>query len=72
MSDTEGMCVAPPFEQVAKKDVFVKLHLPHSAVQGEQIELAATVYKLTRDPMRVNLYSACVCTLIVFSCTGVL
>nr|AVP12668.1 complement C3-like [Lepidonotus squamatus] len=55
MSDTEGMCVATPFEQVVKKDLFVRLHLPHTAVQGEQIELAATVYKLTPGDTRIKV-----------------
>ena len=59
MSDTEGMCVAPPVEQVVRKDLFVKLHLPHTAVQGEQIELAATVYNLDPDDVRVSLFSEC-------------
>ena len=44
MSAYYAMCVSAPYEQLVKKDVFLRLHLPYEAVLGEQLELLATVY----------------------------
>ncbi|KAG7240765.1 hypothetical protein INR49_026408 [Caranx melampygus] len=39
-----SICVAKPLSVVARKDFFVKLHLPYSVVRGEQVQIKAVVY----------------------------
>ncbi|KAI2668934.1 hypothetical protein H4Q32_028733 [Labeo rohita] len=43
LSKTLGMCVADPYEITVKKDFFIDLKMPYSAVRNEQLEIKATV-----------------------------
>uniref|UniRef100_A0A669E4L7 Complement component c3a, duplicate 5 n=1 Tax=Oreochromis niloticus TaxID=8128 RepID=A0A669E4L7_ORENI len=44
LSKTHGICVGDPLEIVVRKDFFVDLKLPDSAVRGEQLEIKAVIH----------------------------
>lgn len=52
----EGICVADPYEMVVKKDFFIDLKLPYSAVRNEQIEIKAILYNYIAMKMKVNVW----------------
>uniref|UniRef100_A0A3P9M598 Complement component c3a, duplicate 5 n=1 Tax=Oryzias latipes TaxID=8090 RepID=A0A3P9M598_ORYLA len=41
---TEGICVGEPLEVIVRKDFFIDLRLPYSAVRGEQLEVKAILH----------------------------
>ncbi|XP_076003914.1 complement C3-like [Genypterus blacodes] len=57
LSPTRGICVAEPLEVIVRKDFFIDLRLPYSAVRGEQLEVKAILHNYNNDPItaRVDL-----------------
>lgn len=51
----EGICVADPLEISVRKDFFIDLKLPSSAVRGEQLEIKAILHNYWPDPATVSL-----------------
>ncbi|KAL7852192.1 hypothetical protein SRHO_G00179770 [Serrasalmus rhombeus] len=49
-----GICVANPKETVVKKDLFIDLKLPYSAVVNEQIEIKAIIYNFDNRHRKIN------------------
>uniref|UniRef100_W5LK65 Complement C3a, tandem duplicate 2 n=1 Tax=Astyanax mexicanus TaxID=7994 RepID=W5LK65_ASTMX len=47
LSKTHGICVADPFEMIVRKDFFVDLKLPYSAVRNEQLEIKAVLHNFS-------------------------
>lgn len=43
-----------PFEVIVKKDFFIDLRLPYSAVRGEQIEIKAILHNYSPDRITVS------------------
>uniref|UniRef100_A0A671YJF1 Complement C3-like n=1 Tax=Sparus aurata TaxID=8175 RepID=A0A671YJF1_SPAAU len=58
LSRTNGICVGEPLEAIVRKDFFIDLRLPYSAVRGEQIEIKAILHNYSPDPVTVSLESA--------------
>ncbi|XP_077380302.1 complement C3-like [Festucalex cinctus] len=58
LSKTHGICVSEPLEVIVKKEFFIDLKLPYSAVRSEQIEIKAILHNyLTEDiEVRVDLF----------------
>ncbi|KAM9318793.1 LOW QUALITY PROTEIN: complement C3-like [Pholidichthys leucotaenia] len=44
LSKSHGICVGEPLEVIVRKDFFIDLRLPYSAVVGEQIEVQAILH----------------------------
>ncbi|XP_076583640.1 complement C3-like [Chaetodon auriga] len=44
LSRTHGVCVADPLEIIVRKEFYIDLSLPHSAVLGEQLEIKAILH----------------------------
>ncbi|XP_034545799.1 complement C3-like [Notolabrus celidotus] len=44
LSRTHGICVGEPLEVKVRKDFFIDLRLPYSAVRGEQLEVKAVLH----------------------------
>ncbi|XP_070782562.1 complement C3-like [Enoplosus armatus] len=55
LSSTHGICVADPLEVIVRKDFFIDLRLPHSAVRGEQLEIKAILHNYSPDPATVRV-----------------
>uniref|UniRef100_A0A669D7F4 Complement component c3a, duplicate 5 n=1 Tax=Oreochromis niloticus TaxID=8128 RepID=A0A669D7F4_ORENI len=55
MSRTHGICVSDDLEILVKKDFFIDLRLPYSAVRGEQLEIKAILHNYEEDPIRVRV-----------------
>ncbi|KAM4604389.1 complement C3-like [Polymixia lowei] len=55
LSRTHGICVAPPFEVIVRKDFFIDLRLPYSAVRGEQLEIKAILHNYSPDLITVRV-----------------
>ncbi|XP_044201967.1 complement C3-like [Thunnus albacares] len=55
LSRTHGICVGDPLEVIVRKDFFIDLRLPYSAVRGEQIEVKAILHNYSRDRLRVRV-----------------
>lgn len=51
----EGICVADPLEVIVRKEFFIDLRLPYSAVRGEQIEIKAILHNYSPDLISVSL-----------------
>ncbi|CAI5679597.1 unnamed protein product [Oreochromis niloticus] len=49
------ICVGDPFEVIVKKDFFIDLRLPYSAVRGEQIEIKAILHNYSPDRITVRI-----------------
>ncbi|KAG7223750.1 hypothetical protein INR49_026432 [Caranx melampygus] len=49
----QGICVSEPLEVTVRKDFFIDLRLPYSAVRGEQLEIKAILHNYS--PKRVNV-----------------
>lgn len=47
--------MADPLEIVVKKEFFIDLRLPYSAVRGEQLEIKAILHNYQSDPATVSL-----------------
>ncbi|XP_053199940.1 complement C3-like [Scomber japonicus] len=55
LSRTHGICVGEPLEVIVKKEFFIDLRLPYSAVRGEQIEIKAILHNYSPDSITVRL-----------------
>nr|XP_033478955.1 complement C3-like isoform X1 [Epinephelus lanceolatus]XP_033478956.1 complement C3-like isoform X2 [Epinephelus lanceolatus] len=57
LSRTLGICVAEPLEIIVRKNFFIDLRLPYSAVRGEQLEIKAVIhnYNPNISTVRVDL-----------------
>ncbi|CAB1442979.1 unnamed protein product [Pleuronectes platessa] len=49
LSRTRGICIGEPLEVIVRKDFFIDLRLPYSAVRGEQLEVKAILHNYTPD-----------------------
>ncbi|CAL8238116.1 unnamed protein product, partial [Lota lota] len=56
LSPTHGICVDDTFEIIVRKDFFIDLRLPYSAVRGEQIEIKAILHNYLLDDITVQVY----------------
>ncbi|KAL7845319.1 hypothetical protein AOLI_G00235110 [Acnodon oligacanthus] len=55
LSKTHGICVADPLEMVVKKDFFLDLKLPYSAVRNEQLEIKAILHNFSNKKQKVRV-----------------
>uniref|UniRef100_A0A671YAH4 Complement C3-like n=1 Tax=Sparus aurata TaxID=8175 RepID=A0A671YAH4_SPAAU len=55
LSRTHGICVGEPLEVIVRKEFFIDLRLPYSAVRGEQIEVKAILHNYSPDPVTVRV-----------------
>ncbi|XP_032389036.1 complement C3 isoform X2 [Etheostoma spectabile] len=55
LSRTHGICVAEPLEVVVRKNFFIDLRLPYSAVRGEQLEVKAVLHNYSPDYVTVRV-----------------
>ncbi|XP_060949245.1 complement C3-like isoform X2 [Limanda limanda] len=56
LSRTHGICIGEPLEVIVRKDFFIDLRLPYSAVRGEQLEVKAILHNYTPDGITVRVY----------------
>lgn len=52
---SEGICVGDSLEVIVRKEFFIDLRLPYSAVRGEQIEIKAILHNFSPDLITVSL-----------------
>ncbi|KAF7652290.1 hypothetical protein LDENG_00098660, partial [Lucifuga dentata] len=50
-----GICVADSLEVIVRKDFFIDLRMPYSAVRGEQLEVKAILHNYRLDPATVRV-----------------
>uniref|UniRef100_A0A3B3VLQ4 Complement C3-like n=1 Tax=Poecilia latipinna TaxID=48699 RepID=A0A3B3VLQ4_9TELE len=55
LSRTLGLCVGEPLEVIVRKEFFIDLQLPYSAVRGEQLEIKAILHNYSPDPITVRV-----------------
>ncbi|XP_037619826.1 complement C3-like [Sebastes umbrosus] len=55
LSKTHGICVGAPLEVIVRKEFFVDLRLPYSAVRGEQLEVKAILHNYSPDDVTVRV-----------------
>ncbi|XP_058496230.1 complement C3-like isoform X2 [Solea solea] len=55
LSTTHGICVSEPLEVIVRKDFFIDLMLPYSAVRGEQLEIKAILHNYSPDFITVRV-----------------
>ncbi|KAK5911561.1 hypothetical protein CgunFtcFv8_005724 [Champsocephalus gunnari] len=55
LSTTHGICVGDPLEVIVRKEFFIDLMLPNSAVRGEQLEVKAILHNYSPDPATVRV-----------------
>ncbi|XP_034045025.1 complement C3a.1 [Thalassophryne amazonica] len=55
LSKTHGICVADPLEVIVRKEFFIDLKLPYSAVRGEQVEVKAVLHNYSPEPVTVRV-----------------
>nr|BAA88901.1 complement component C3 [Paralichthys olivaceus] len=55
LSRTHGICVGEPLEVIVRKDFFIDLRLPYSAVRGEQLEIKAILHNYSPDVITVRV-----------------
>uniref|UniRef100_UPI001444AB52 complement C3-like n=1 Tax=Epinephelus lanceolatus TaxID=310571 RepID=UPI001444AB52 len=55
LSRTLGICVAEPLEIIVRKNFFIDLRLPYSAVRGEQLEIKAVIHNYNPNISTVSL-----------------
>ncbi|XP_059191588.1 complement C3-like isoform X1 [Centropristis striata] len=55
LSRTNGICVGEPLEVIVRKEFFIDLRLPYSAVRGEQIEIKAVLHNYSPDRITVRV-----------------
>ncbi|KAF1385234.1 hypothetical protein PFLUV_G00105620 [Perca fluviatilis] len=53
LSRTHGICVGEPLEVIVRKEFFIDLRLPYSAVRQEQLEIKAILHNNSPDPLTV-------------------
>lgn len=49
-----GICVADPLEVTVRKNFFIDLKLPYSAVAGKQLEIKAVLHNFETYPITVS------------------
>ncbi|XP_033969721.1 complement C3-like isoform X1 [Trematomus bernacchii] len=55
LSTTHGICVGDSLEVIVRKEFFIDLRLPYSAVRGEQLEVKAILHNYSPDPVTVRV-----------------
>ncbi|XP_062283410.1 complement C3-like isoform X1 [Scomber scombrus] len=55
LSRTHGICVGEPLEVIVRKEFFIDLRLPYSAVRGEQLEIKAILHNYSPDQATVRV-----------------
>uniref|UniRef100_A0A8D0AAI4 NTR domain-containing protein n=1 Tax=Sander lucioperca TaxID=283035 RepID=A0A8D0AAI4_SANLU len=55
LSRTHGICVGEPLEVIVRKEFFIDLRLPYSAVRHEQLEIKAILHNYSPDPLTVRV-----------------
>ncbi|XP_067438912.1 complement C3-like isoform X2 [Thunnus thynnus] len=55
LSRTHGICVGDPLEVIVRRDFFIDLRLPYSAVRGEQIEVKAILHNYSPESLTVRV-----------------
>uniref|UniRef100_A0A3Q3XMB4 NTR domain-containing protein n=1 Tax=Mola mola TaxID=94237 RepID=A0A3Q3XMB4_MOLML len=55
LSRTHGICVADPLEVIVRKDFFIDLRLPDTAVHEEQLEIKAILHNYSPEPITVRV-----------------
>ncbi|KAL6482007.1 hypothetical protein MHYP_G00100870 [Metynnis hypsauchen] len=55
LSQTHGICVADPYEMIVKKNFFLDLKLPYSAVRNEQLEIKAILHNFSNNKYKVRV-----------------
>ncbi|KAM4584160.1 complement C3-like [Odontesthes bonariensis] len=55
LSRTHGICVGESLEVIVRKDFFIDLRLPYSAVRGEQLEIKAILHNYSPDIITVRV-----------------
>ncbi|KAF6739102.1 Complement C3 [Oryzias melastigma] len=55
LSRTHGICVGEPLEVIVRKDFFIDLRLPYSAVRGEQLEVKAILHNYRPQIITVRI-----------------
>ncbi|XP_053187531.1 complement C3-like [Scomber japonicus] len=55
LSRTHGICVGEPLEVIVRKEFFIDLRLPYSAVRGEQLEVKAILHNYSPDQVKVRV-----------------
>ncbi|XP_070776593.1 complement C3-like [Enoplosus armatus] len=55
LSRTHGICVGEPLEVIVRKDFFIDLRLPYTAVRGEQLEVKAVLYNYSPNIATVHV-----------------
>lgn len=55
LSKAYGICVGEPFEVIVRKEFFIDLRLPYSAVRGEQIEIKAILHNYSPELITVRV-----------------
>ncbi|XP_037545595.1 complement C3 [Nematolebias whitei] len=56
LSQTLGICIGEPLEVIVRKEFFIDLRLPYSAVRGEQLEIKAILHNYSPDPITVRVF----------------
>uniref|UniRef100_A0A672QA97 Complement C3-like n=1 Tax=Sinocyclocheilus grahami TaxID=75366 RepID=A0A672QA97_SINGR len=54
LSKTLGMCVADPYEITVRKDFFIDLKMPYSAVHNEQLEIKAILHNYSNQKFKTS------------------
>ncbi|TWW59519.1 Complement C3 [Takifugu flavidus] len=55
LSKTHGICVGEPLEIIVRKEFFIDLRVPYSAVRGEQLEIKAILHNYSPDIITVRV-----------------
>eukprot|EP00066_Takifugu_rubripes_P006969 XP_003972135.1 PREDICTED: complement C3-like [Takifugu rubripes] len=55
LSKTHGICVGEPLEIIVRKEFFIDLRVPYSAVRGEQLEIKAILHNYSPDIIIVRV-----------------
>uniref|UniRef100_A0A672IQA9 Complement C3-like n=1 Tax=Salarias fasciatus TaxID=181472 RepID=A0A672IQA9_SALFA len=55
LSRTHGICVGEPLEVIVRKEFFIDLRLPYSAVRGEQLEIKAILHNYSPEKITVRV-----------------
>ncbi|XP_078794520.1 complement C3-like [Oryzias latipes] len=55
LSRTHGICVGESLEVIVRKDFFIDLRLPYSAVRGEQLEVKAILHNYRPELITVRI-----------------
>uniref|UniRef100_A0AAQ4RF49 Complement component c3a, duplicate 5 n=1 Tax=Gasterosteus aculeatus aculeatus TaxID=481459 RepID=A0AAQ4RF49_GASAC len=55
LSKTHGICIGDPLAVIVRKEFFIDLRLPYSAVSGEQLEVKAILHNYSPNIITVRL-----------------